>query len=56
MGADVVHHVDWFERLFGFSEGAYAETQSRLRVEGRQPWQNSRSVRDDLELSWFLFQ
>jgi hypothetical protein len=26
--------MDWFERLMGFREGAYAETQSRLRVEG----------------------
>jgi hypothetical protein len=26
--------VDWFERLFGFAEGPYAETQSRLTVEG----------------------
>jgi hypothetical protein len=26
--------VDWFERLFGFREGPYAETQNRLTVEG----------------------
>jgi len=26
--------VDWFDRLFGFPEGPYAETQSRLTVEG----------------------
>jgi hypothetical protein len=27
--------TDWFERLMGFREGGYAETRSRLEVQGR---------------------
>ena len=28
--------MDWFERLTGFRETAYADTREKLRVEGRQ--------------------
>ena len=28
--------MDWFERLTGFREGTYEETQAKLKVDGRQ--------------------
>jgi hypothetical protein len=28
--------MDWFERLTGFGEGTYEETQAKLKVDGRQ--------------------